>query len=257
MGFLNNKRILITGLASDRSIAKGLADAMRREGAELVLSYQNERLRGRVEKMAEGLGAAACIPCDVETDEGIDRAFEALDSVWDGLDGLVHSIAYAPRDHLDGGYLDNLSREGFRIAHEISSYSFSALAMRARSRMIGRQGAMLSLSYIGSTRAMPSYNIMGLAKASLEANVRYMAAALGADGIRVNAVSAGPVRTLAASGIKGFKEFMRRMEDAAPLGRNVSIEEIGNVGAFLCSDLASGITGEITYVDSGYHAVMG
>ncbi|MHC8441859.1 MAG: enoyl-ACP reductase FabI [Candidatus Eutrophobiaceae bacterium] len=256
MGFLDNKRILITGLANERSIAKGIADAMHREGAQLAFTYQNERLRGRVEKIAKHLDSSICIPCDVASDEQIDRAFEMLDASWDGLDGVVHSIAFAPREHLQGNYLDHLTREGFLLAHEISSYSFSALAQRARSRMQGRNGSLLSLSYIGAVRAAPNYNVMGLAKASLEANVRYMAAALGPEGIRVNAISAGPVRTLAATGIKGLKDFMEQMEATSPLRRNVSIAEVGNTGAFLCSELASGITGEITYVDSGYHAVM-
>jgi len=242
-------------VASNRSIAWGIARAMHREGAELAFTYQNEKLRERVEKFAAETGSGITLPCDVADDGQIAAVFEKLAEHWDGLDILVHSVAYAPRELLEGGYLDNIDRAGFLQAHDISSYSFAALGKAARPLMQGRNGAMLTLSYIGAVRAMPNYNVMGVAKASLEANVRYMAASLGPEGIRVNAVSAGPIRTLAASGIKGLKEFLGQVERHAPLRRNVTIEEVGNVGAFLCSDYASAVTGEITYVDCGYNTV--
>ena len=255
MGFLEGKRALIVGVASNKSIAWGIAQAMRREGAEIALTYQNERFKARVEEFAAQLDSQIAVPCDVETDAQIDAVFEHLDDYWDHLDILVHSIAFAPREQLEGSYLDAVTREGFRVAHEISSYSFSAMANAARPMMRGRQGAMLTLSYIGAVRAMPSYNVMGLAKASLEANVRYMAYNLGPEGIRVNAISAGPIRTLAASGIKDMRKFLEVVEKSAPLRRNVTIEEVGNVAAFLCSDLASAVTGEITYVDAGFNTI--
>lgn len=255
MGFLQNKRILIVGLASHRSIAWGIAQAMRREGAELALTYQNEKLQDRVEKMAAELDSEIVVPCDVSSDEEIDKVFDHLDNYWDGLDGIVHSVAFAPRNELEGDYLDNVSRDGFRTAHEISSYSFAALAKAGRNMMEGRDGAMITLSYLGAVRAMPNYNVMGLAKASLEANVRYMAQSLGPDGIRVNGISAGPIKTLAAAGISNFRRMLDEVEHAAPLRRNVTIEQVGNAAAFLCSDLAAGITGEITYVDSGYNTI--
>jgi len=255
MGFLQNKRILIVGLASNRSIAWGIAQAMRREGAELAFTYQNEKLQDRVEKMAAELGSEIVVPCDVSSDEEIDKVFDHLDNYWDGLDSIVHSVAFAPRNELEGDYLDNVSRDGFRTAHEISSYSFAALAKAGRNMMEGRDGALITLSYLGAVRAMPNYNVMGLAKASLEANVRYMAQSLGPDGIRVNGISAGPIKTLAAAGISNFRRMLEEVENTAPLRRNVTIEQVGNTAAFLCSDLAAGITGEITYVDSGYSTV--
>jgi enoyl-[acyl-carrier protein] reductase I len=255
MGFLTGKRALIVGLASNRSIAWGIADAMHREGAELAFTYQNDKLRDRVEKFAGDFGTEITVPCDVSSDEEIESVFDHLDDYWDHLDIIVHSVAFAPRAELEGDYLDSVSREGFRIAHEISSYSFSALAKAGCRMMEGRDGALLTLSYFGAEKAMPNYNVMGLAKASLEANVRYMAQSLGPDGIRVNAISAGPIKTLAAAGISGFRKMLDVMERSAPLRRNVTIEEVGNVAAFLCSDLASGITGEITYVDAGYNTV--
>jgi len=251
---LDGKRALIVGVASNRSIAWGIAQAMRREGAELAFTYQNERLRERVEKFASDLNSEITVPCDVSTDSEIQKVFERLDDSWDHFDILVHSVAYAPKEQLEGGYLESVTREGFLMAHEISSYSFTALADAARPMMEGRQGAMLTMSYIGAVRAMPNYNVMGVAKASLEANVRYMASSLGPEGIRVNAISAGPIRTLAASGIKGLKGFLSHVEEVSPLRRNVTIEEVGNTAAFLCSDLASAITGEITYVDCGYNS---
>ena len=255
MGILADKRALIVGVASDRSIAWGIAKAMHREGAEVALTYQTEKLRPRVEKFASAVESDIFLPCDVTSDEQIDNVFVELDNYWDGLDIIVHSVAYAPREELDGLYLDAVSREGFAVAHDISSYSFTALAKAGRDMMSGRNGALLTLSYIGSVRAMPGYNVMGLAKASLEANVRYLAQSLGPDNIRVNAISAGPIRTLAAAGIRGFKKMMEYYEKMVPLGRSVTTDEVGNVAAFLCSDLASGITGEITYVDAGFNMV--
>lgn len=255
MALLEGKRALITGLASNRSIAWGIAQAMRREGAEIALTYQNDKLKPRVEKFAAELDSEITLACDVADDHAIDELFTLLAERWDGLDIVVHSIAYAPREELEGLYLDAVSRQGFSTAHEISSYSFSALAKGARSLMRGRNAALLTLTYIGSLRSMPGYNVMGLAKASLEANVRYLAQSLGSEGIRVNGISAGPIRTLAASGIRGFRKMMSFYEHTAPLGRGVTIGEVGNTAAFLCSDLASGITGEITYVDAGFHSV--
>lgn len=255
MGFLQGKRALIVGLASNRSIAWGIAQAMHREGAELAFTYQNDKLEDRVAKMAADLDSEIIIPCDVSSDEEINKVFDQLDNYWDGLDIIVHSVAYAPRNELEGDYLDAVTRDGFRTAHEISSYSFAALAKAGRNMMEGRDGALLTLSYLGAVRAMPNYNVMGLAKASLEANVRYMAQSLGPDGIRVNAISAGPIRTLAAAGIGNFRKMLTEVENTAPLRRNVTIEDVGNAAAFLCSDLANGITGEITYVDSGYSTI--
>ncbi|AOU99577.1 enoyl-[acyl-carrier-protein] reductase [Acidihalobacter yilgarnensis] len=255
MGFLAGKRALVTGIASDRSIAWGIAQAMQREGAELALTYPNERLKERVEKFAGACGAQVVLPCDVSTDESIDELFVQLGKHWDYFDILVHSIAYAPKEQLEGDFLENITRDGFRIAHDISSYSLTALAKGARQLMSGRNGAIVTLSYLGAERAMPNYNIMGLAKASLEANVKYLAYTLGEEGTRVNAVSAGPIRTLAAAGISDFRRMLEKVEQSAPLRKNVSTEEVGNAAAFLCSDLASGITGEILYVDAGYNIV--
>ena len=255
MGFLEGKRALIVGVASKRSIAWGIAQAMHREGAQLAFTYQNEKLRDRLEKLAAECDSDITLPCDVSKDEEIDGVFERLDDYWDHLDIIVHSVAYAPREALEGPYLDCLTREGFLLAHEISSYSFAALAKAGINMMEGRDGALLTLSYLGADRSIPNYNVMGPAKASLEANVRYMAQNLGPDGIRVNAISAGPIKTLAAAGIGDFRRFLDYAEKNSPLRRNVTIEEVGNTAAFLCSDLASGITGEITYVDSGYNTI--
>ncbi len=255
MGFLTGKRALIVGLASKRSIAWGIAQAMQREGAELAFTFQNDKLQDRVEKLAGECGTEITVPCDVSKDEEIEAVFDHLDDFWDHLDIIIHSVAFAPRAELEGDYLESVSREGFRVAHEISSYSFSALAKAGCRMMEGRDGALLTLSYLGAEKAMPNYNVMGLAKASLQANVRYMAQSLGPDGIRVNAISAGPIKTLAAAGISNFREMLKLMERTAPLRKNVSIEEVGNAAAFLCSDLASGITGEVTYVDGGYSTV--
>ncbi len=255
MGFLAGKRALILGIASNRSIAWGIAQAMRREGAELALTYQNDKLKPRIEKMAADLGSSIALPCEVESDADIEAVFESLKQRWDGLDILVHSIAYAPREALEGDYLEGISRENFRIAHDISSYSFAALAKAARPLMKDRRGAMITMTYLGGVRAVPNYNVMGLAKASLDANVRYLAQTLGPEGIRVNAISAGPIRTLAASGIKNFRKMLDHVEKVSPLRRSVTIEDVGNAAAFLCSDLASGITGEIVYVDGGFNTV--
>ncbi len=255
MGLLDGKRALIVGVASNRSIAWGIAQAMRREGAELAFTYQNERIRERVEKFATQVDSEITVPCDVANDDEILGVFEHLDDYWDHLDILIHSIAYAPREQLNGEYLENVTRAGFLMAHEISSYSFTALADAARPMMEGCHGAMLTLSYIGAVRVMPNYNVMGVAKASLEANMRYMASSLGPEGIRVNAISAGPIKTLAASGIKGLKGFLSHVEKVSPLRRNVTIDEVGNTAAFLCSEHASAITGEVTYVDCGYNSV--
>jgi enoyl-[acyl-carrier protein] reductase I len=252
MGFLKGKRALIVGVASPRSIAWGIANAMHEQGAELAFTYQTEKLKSRVDKIAAQCGSSIVLPCDVAYDDQIDKVFEDLGHQWDGLDIIVHSVGFAPREQLEGDYLDVVTREGFQIAHDISSYSFAALAKAGRSMMEGRNGALLTLSYMGAVRSMPSYNVMGLAKASLEANVRYMAQSLGPHGHRVNAVSAGPIKTLAAAGISRLRAMLEHVEETAPMRRNVSIEEVGNVAAFLCSDLASGVTGEITYVDSGY-----
>ena len=253
MGFMQGKRVLIVGLASNRSIAWGIAQAMHREGAELAFTYQNDKLKSRVVKMATECNSSITIECDVASDEHIQNVFDALATEWDGLDGIVHSVAFAPRDALDGEYLDAVTRENFLAAHDISSYSFSALAKAGQPMMEGREAALLTLSYLGAQRVIPNYNVMGVAKASLEANVRYMASSLGPKGIRVNGISAGPIRTLAASGIANFRDMLSKAANAAPLRKNVSILEVGNVAAFMCSDLASGVTGEITYVDAGYN----
>ena len=255
MGFLDGKRALIVGLASNRSIAWGIAKALHREGAELAFTYQNEKLEGRVMKMASELGSEVIVPCDVSSDEQIEKVFDHLDNYWDGLDIIIHSVAFAPKEELEGDFLDNVTREGFRLSHEISSYSFAALAKAGRNMMEGRDASLITLSYLGAMRAMPNYNIMGLAKASLEANVRYMASCLGPDGIRVNAISAGPIKTLAAAGISDFRKMLTEVENTAPLRRNVTIDQVGNAAAFLSSDLSAGITGEIMYVDSGYSTV--
>ncbi len=255
MAFLAGKRALIVGIASQRSIAAGIAQAMHREGAELAFTFQNERLESRVQGIAAELGATICLPCDVESDSEIDAVFTALGQHWDGLDILVHAVAFAPREALKGDYLDSLDRNAFRIAHDISAYSFSALAKAARPMLRNHNGALITLSYLGAARVMPNYNVMGVAKASLEANVRYMAESLGPEGIRVNAISAGPMRTLAAAGIAGFRKFLDDAANNAPLRRNVSLEDVGNTAAFLCSDLALGITGEIVYVDAGFNII--
>jgi enoyl-[acyl-carrier protein] reductase I len=251
MGFLAGKRVLIVGLLSNRSIAYGIAEAMKREGAEIAFTYQIDKFEDRVKKLAADFDSNIVLPCDVSSDEQIDALFPALAKHWDGIDVIVHSVAFVPKDALDGDYLEKVTREYFHIAHDVSSYSFAALAKAAMPMMEGRNGSLLTISYLGAERTLPNYNVMGVAKASLEANVRYMAQSLGPKGIRVNAVSAGPIKTLAASGIADFDKMQGFNEKHAPLRRNVTIEEVGNVSAFLCSDLASGVTGEITYVDGG------
>jgi enoyl-[acyl-carrier protein] reductase I len=255
MGFLAGKRALLVGLATERSIAWGIAQAMKREGAELAFTYQGDRLKERVVDLARELGSELTIPMDVANEGEITAAFAELKRHWPSLDIIVHSVAYAPREALAGGFVDSTSRESFRIAHEISSYSLTALAREGRPMMAGRQGALVTLTYLGAVRSIPAYNVMGLAKASLEANVRFLAADLGPHGIRVNGISAGPIKTLAAAGIAGFRKMLGHVANTAPLKRNVTIDDVGNAAAFLCSDLAAGITGEILYVDAGYSTV--
>lgn len=256
-GFLSGKRALITGIASPRSIAAGIAEALAGQGAELAFTYVGDKLQGRVEAVAEQHGSSIVLPCDVASDADIDGLMDKLAGHWDGFDILIHSIGFAPRELLKGGYLESVTREGFQIAHDISAYSFAALGKAARPLMAGRDdAAMLTLTYLGADKALPSYNVMGPAKASLEANVRYMAAELGREQIRVNGISAGPIKTLAAAGISGFRDMQNATAQAAPLGRNVTALEVGNTAAFLCSPLASGVTGEIVFVDAGYN-IMG
>ena len=255
MGFMAGKRALIVGLASNRSIAWGIAQAFRREGAELALTYQNEKLKPRVEKMAAELGSSMTYPLDVASDAEIDALMESIGNEWDGIDVLVHSVGFAPRDQLDGTFIESVTREGFQIAHDISSYSLAGLAKAALPLMQDRNSAILTLSYLGAVRAVPNYNVMGLAKASLEANVRFLAADLGPRGIRVNAISAGAIKTLAAAGIAGFRKMLSHMEEVSPIRRNVTADDVGNAAAFLCSDLAAGIAGEILYVDGGYNTI--
>lgn len=257
MGFLANKRVLITGLISNRSIAYGIAEAMKREGAELAFTYVNDKIKDRVTEMAADFDSTIVLPCDVADDQQITDLFTELGKHWDGLDVIIHSIAFAPKEALAGNMMDGLSRSAFGVAHDISSYSFAALAKAGLPMMEGRNGSLLTLTYLGSERYVPNYNLMGMAKASLEASVRYLANDLGIKGIRVNAISAGPIKTLAASGISGFSKILKRVEAQAPLRRNVTIEEVGNVAAFMCSDLASGVTGEITYVDCGFSITSG
>jgi len=252
MGFLADKRILLTGLLSKHSIAYGIAKACHREGAKLAFTYQNERFLDRITKFAAEFDSTLVYQCDVADDAQIDKVFVDLSSQWDGLDGLVHSIAYAPTEAIEGDFLDGISRDAFRIAHDVSSYSYPALAKAARAMLLkGNKPALLALTYLGAERTMPNYNTMGLAKASLEAATRYLAFCLGPQGIRANAISAGPIKTLAASGIGNFGKLLAYNSHNAPLRRNVTIEEVGNAAAFMLSDLASGITGEITYVDGG------
>lgn len=255
MSFLQGKRALIIGVLSEQSIAYGIAQAMRAQGAELAITYQKDKFLQRVTPLAQALGSNIILPCDVASDASIASMLQALEPYWTQFDILVHSVAFVPKAALAGDYLDSVSREYFQIAHDVSAYSFAALAKAALPMMQGRKASLLTVSFLGAERAMPNYNVMGLAKASLEANVRYMAQSLGPKGIRVNAVSAGPIATLAASGITGFDAILQHNAAHAPLRRNITLEEIGNAAAFLCSDLASGITGEITYVDGGMNIV--
>jgi enoyl-[acyl-carrier protein] reductase I len=255
MGFLHGKRALVTGILSQRSIAWGIANAMHREGAQLAFTYVDEKLKDRVDEAASAFGSNIVLKCDVTRDAEIDGLFSDLGKHWDGFDILIHSIGFAPREALAGEFLDGLTRENFAIAHDISSYSLAAMAKAARPLMKGRGGSILTLTYLGADRALANYNVMGLAKASLEANVRYLAYNLGPEGTRVNAISAGPIKTLAASGIANFRKMLDHVEQNAPLRRSVTIDEVGNTAAFLCSDLASGITGEVTFVDAGYNTL--
>jgi enoyl-[acyl-carrier protein] reductase I len=255
VGFLKGKKALIIGLASNRSIAYGIAEAFSQQGAELAFTYQSERLKERVEEMALSMNSRIVYPCDVSSDAEITTLFENLKQHWDSLDILIHSVAFAPADQIGGDYLEMATREGFLIAHDISAYSLVGLSKAAYPLMQNTQGAILTLTYYGAEKAVPNYNVMGIAKASLEASVRYLAASLGPKGIRVNAISAGPIKTLAAAGIKDFRKIQTAYANITPLKRNITALEVGNAAAFLCSDLASGITGEIVHVDAGYHAV--
>lgn len=252
---LKGKKILITGLMSDRSIAYGISEAMHREGAELIFTYVGEKFKDRVVRLTEPFHPKAILACDVGNDAEIATVFDEIEKIWGALDGIVHSIAYAPADQLEGDFIGNVTREGFNIAHDISSYSLCALAKAGRALMKDRNAAIVALTYLGAERAMPNYNTMGLAKASLEAAIRFTAYSLGPEGVRVNGISAGPIRTLAASGIKGFRAMLDYNAKVSPLKRNVTTEEVGNVAAFLCSDLASAITGEIVHADCGYSMV--
>ncbi|MCR6476143.1 enoyl-ACP reductase FabI [Variovorax sp. ZS18.2.2] len=256
MGFLSGKKLLITGVLSNRSIAYGIAKACHEQGAELAFSYVGERFKDRITEYAADFGSKLIFDCDVGDDAQIDKLFADLAQTWPKFDGFVHSIGFAPREAIAGDFLDGLSREGFRIAHDISAYSFPAMA-KAALPYLNDKSALLTLTYLGAERALPNYNTMGLAKASLEASVRYTASSLGPKGMRVNGISAGPIKTLAASGIKGFGKMLAAVADASPIRRNVTIEEVGNVAAFLLSDLASGVTAEITYVDGGFSNVVG
>ncbi len=255
MGFLQGRRILVTGMLSNRSIAYGIARACAREGAELAFTYQGEGVRERVTDLAKEFGATLVYPCDVANDAEIEALFAELGKKWDSLDGLVHAIAFAPREALKGAFHESVTREAFRIAHDVSSYSLAALAKAAAPMMQGRGASIVTLSYLGAARALPHYNVMGLAKASLEASVRYLAAGLGPSGIRVNAISAGPIKTLAAAGIGDFSKILNFVAKNSPLRRGVSTEEVGNAAAFLLSGLSSGITGEVIYVDAGFSHV--
>jgi enoyl-[acyl-carrier protein] reductase I len=255
MGILSGKKALIVGLASNRSIAYGIAKAFHEQGAELAFTYQNEKLKQRVEKMAADFNSTLTFPCDVASDQEIQAVFEQLGSHWDHLDTVVHSVAFAPADQISGDYIDSATREGFHIAHDISAYSLVALSKAALPLMQETNGSILTLSYYGAEKAVPNYNVMGIAKASLEASVRYLASSLGSRGIRVNAISAGPIKTLAAAGIKDFRKIQSAYANVTPLQRNITAEEVGNTAAFLCSSMASGITGEVVHVDAGYHAV--
>ncbi len=256
MGFLAGKRAFIVGVANDSSIAFGIAKAMHREGAEVALSFQNERLERKVRACGEEVNCNIYVPLDVNDDQAIESAVGELKKHWeDGLDILIHAVGFAPREELQGDYLEASTREGFKIAHETSAYSFIALAKATRSMLEARKGSALTLSYLGAERVVPNYNVMGLAKASLEASVRYLAGSLGPAGVRVNGISAGPIRTLASAGIADFRKMLKQNAAQAPLKRTVTQEEVGNTAAFLCSDLASGITSEIVYVDAGYRNV--
>jgi len=253
MNLLKNKNILIVGVANKHSIASGIAQSMSSFGANLAFTYQNERLKRRVQDLASEWGSEICLPCDVSNDKEIDNVFSELQKSWEGIDAIIHAVGFAPTEELNGNYVDVTTREGFKIAHDISSYSFVALAKASQEMMKGRKGSLTTLTYLGSQKTLPNYNVMGLAKASLEASVRYLAVSLGKEGHRVNAISAGPIKTLAASGVKDFRKMLTYNKSRSPLGRNVTIEEVGNAASFLSSDLATGISGEIMYVDAGFN----
>jgi len=253
MNLLKNKNILIVGVANKHSIASGIAESMAENGANIALTYQNDRLKENVIKLGESWGVDTFIPCDVASDDEIKDAFSTLSGSWDGVDAVIHAVGFAPREELDGDFLDATSREGFSIAHDISSYSFIGLAKAAKPFMAGRQGSLLTLSYLGSQMTMPNYNVMGLAKASLEASVRYLAVSMGKHGHRVNAISAGPIKTLAASGVKNFRKMLSYNASRTPIERNITTREVGDAATFLSSDMASGISGEILYVDGGFN----
>ena len=255
MGILAGKRALIVGVATERSIAWGIAQAMHSQGAELAFTYGGERLKDRVTPLAESVGSKIVLPLDVTSDAQIEAVFAALREQWGAFDILVHAVAYAPADALDGDFVAATTRENFAVAHDVSSYSLTALTRASAPLMAGRAGAVLTLTYLGAVRSVPSYNVMGLAKASLEANVRFLAADLGPQGIRVNGISAGPIKTLAAAGIPGFRKMLGHVAQMAPLRRNVTTEDVGKAAAFLCSEMASGVTGEILYVDGGFSTV--
>ncbi len=253
MGFLSEKRILITGLLSNRSIAYGVARACKEQGAALAFTYQGERFEQRVKDLASEFDSTIVLPCDVTVDSDIENLFSQLNKHWDSLDGLLHSIAYSPKEGLTGDFVNNVNRDTFQISNDITAYSFTALAKHAREMLKKAQGSLITLSYLGGERVVPNYNMAGVAKAALESTMRYMSYALGSDGIRVNAVSAGPIKTLASSGISDFSKILKHVADNAPLKRNITTTEVGNAVAFLFSNLASAITGEVLYVDAGYN----
>ena len=253
MSLLENKNVLVVGVANKHSIASGIASSMAKNGANLAFTYQNERLKNKVEMLAKDWGSEICLPCDVSKDRDISAVFKEISKNWDGIDCLVHAVGFAPSNELDGNFIDVSTREGFKIAHDVSTYSFVALAKESRDLMVGRKGSLITLSYLGSQKTLPNYNVMGMAKASLEASVRFLAVSLGKEGHRVNAISAGPIKTLAASGVKNFRKMLSYNANRSPLGRNITIHEVGNAATFLASDLASGVTGEILYVDAGFN----
>ena len=253
MKILEGKNVLIVGVANKHSIAAGIAESMTENGATVALTYQNERLRGNVEKLGEEWGVKTFLPCDVSSDEEIKETFSDLASKWDGLDAVIHAVGFAPKEELDGEFVDVTTREGFQVAHDVSSYSFIGLAKEAKDLMRGRNGSLLTLSYLGSQMTLPNYNVMGLAKASLEASVRYLAVSMGKEGHRVNAISAGPIKTLAASGVKNFRKMLAYNASRSPIGRNITARDVGDTASFLTSDMASGISGEVLYVDGGFN----
>ena len=253
MNLLKGKNVLIVGVANKHSIAAGIAQSMSENGANIALTYQNERLKDNVTKLGKEWGIDTFLPCDVSSDEEIKQTFVDLGSKWSHLDSVIHAVGFAPREELDGDFVEVTTREGFQIAHDVSSYSFIALAKEARNLMKDRNGSLLTLSYLGSQMTLPNYNVMGLAKASLEASVRYLAVSLGKDGHRVNAISAGPIKTLAASGVKNFRKMLSYNASRSPIGRNITTKEVGDTATFLSSDMASGISGEVLYVDGGFN----